>query len=427
MTRPPARAVAWAAVGLIGLALCAAVAVLEGRPGTTPEPPAAAAAPMPIDAQAVARGAYLARAGNCAACHSRRGGAPYAGGKGLATPFGTVYAGNLTPDPDTGLGRWSVDDFRRALHEGRSRDGRLLAPAFPYPEYTRLHTADVDALFAYLRSLAPVHQPNRPHELRFPYGTQSALALWRLMYFTPGRLAVQPERSDTWNRGAYLVRGLGHCEACHAPRNRAGATVRGDELGGGLIPMQRWYAPSLAAPSEGGVQDWPIDDIVRLLRDGRSARGVALGPMAEVVMSGTQHLSAADLRAMAEYLHTLPRQVLTEAPQAVELPPGTLEAGARLYGQHCAECHGERGEGRGPYGALAGLRTVTQREPANLVKLIVHGGFGPSTPGHPRPHGMPPFGHVLDDAEIAALASFVRQAWGNAAPGVRPLDVLRLR
>jgi mono/diheme cytochrome c family protein len=413
-----------AAMVLLAAAAAALVAWLNVRG----EAPVRESIPATVPAaERVQRGAYLARVGNCAACHTARGGAPFAGGKGIATPFGTVFAGNITPDAQTGIGRWSPDHFWRALHHGRSRDGRLLYPAFPYPEYTRVTREDADALYAFLRSQPPVRQPNRAHELRFPYGTQAALAVWRALFFSPGSFEPQADRSAEWNRGAYLVRGLAHCQACHAPRNAFGATEGSLELSGGLIPMQDWYAPSLASPQEAGVQGWPRDEVVRLLKHGISDKGAAMGPMAEVVAGSTQHLNEPDLRAMAAFLQDLPQHAPAAAPPA-EAGTAMLALGARLYKAQCAECHGERGEGGGAaYPPLAGHRTVTMASSANLVKVILHGGFPPTTAGNPRPYGMPPFGQSLTDEEIAALASFVRSAWGNDAPAVSTFDVSRIR
>ena len=244
--------------------------------------PAASAAGEDRAAQ-VARGEYLARAGNCMACHTAPGGTPWAGGRAMDTPFGTIYTSNLTPDPTTGLGQWTADDFWKALHEGRARDGRLLYPAFPYTSYTRVTRADADAIWAWLQTLPPVEQPNRPHALRFPYDTQAALLAWRALYFKPGVFVADATKSEDWNRGAYLVQGLGHCSACHAPRNALGASSDPDALAGGLMPVQNWYAPSLTSPHEAGVADWAKDDIVALLRDGVSGNATAAGPMAEVV------------------------------------------------------------------------------------------------------------------------------------------------
>ena len=397
-------------------------------------------APIPADAvpaagttEQAARGEYLARAGNCATCHTARGGAPYAGGRGLATPFGTVYASNLTPDEATGLGRWSADHFWRALHHGRSYDGRLLYPAFPYPDTTRVTRADSDALYAYLRTLPAVSRPNTAHALEFPYGTQAALAVWRALFFRAGTFEPDASQSAEWNRGAYLVRGLGHCAACHGGRNFLGATPQGGlSLAGGLIPMRNWYAPALTAPDQAGVADWPLDDIVALLRDGVSPRGAALGPMADVVLRSTQHLAAADLRAMAVFLKALP-QSAARAVHAKAPDPSLRELGEKRYATHCAACHGERGEGARStaaavlYPALAGNRMVTMDPPANLVRVIVHGGYLPATAGNPRPFGMPPFAQVLSDSEIAAIASFLRSSWGAQAEAVSAQEVSRYR
>jgi mono/diheme cytochrome c family protein len=417
------------ALPLIGAALLAAATAtwLLWPSAPVAVAPAAPALAVPAPAALVQRGAYLARAGNCAACHTERGGAAYAGGKGLATPFGTVYASNLTPDADTGIGRWSADDFWRAMHHGQSRDGRLLYPAFPYTEYTRVRREDADALFAYLQSLPPVAQANRPHALGWPYRTQAALKVWRTLFFTPGTFEADTSRSAEWNRGAYLVQGLGHCQACHAPRNALGATTAALDLSGGQIPLQKWYAPSLAAPGEAGLQRWSEDEAVQLLRDGRSAHGATLGPMAEVVAGSTRHLDEADLRAMATFLRALPEQPV-HRERGEPATSQVLERGAALYEQHCAQCHGAQGEGHaGMYLPLSGNRSVALQDPTNLLRLIVSGGFTPSTAGNPRPFGMPPFGQDLSDADIAAVASFVRSRWGNEAGRVLPLDVQKVR
>jgi mono/diheme cytochrome c family protein len=417
--------------GRLALALAATLALLAGAVawlnvrGEAPLSRAAAAAPA--DDATISRGAYLARAGNCLGCHTARGGADYAGGRGIATPFGTVYAPNLTPDPETGLGAWSAAEFWRALHHGRSRDGRLLYPAFPYPSFTHVTREDADALFAFLQRLPPVHRPNRTHELRFPYGLQASLAVWRALYFRPGGLEPRPDRPAAWNRGRYLVSGLGHCIACHGERNALGATPSGLELGGGLIPMQGWYAPSLAAAADAGGAAPSADELVALLKHGVSPRGTAMGPMAEVVSRSTQHLSDADLRAIAGFLATLPADT-ARAPAAEPADREMAALGARVYRDRCAGCHGERGEGAaGLYPPLAGNRTATLPSPNNVIQAIVHGGFAPSTAGNPRPFGMPPFGTSLSEVEIAAVATHVRQSWGHSASAVAAADVHRAR
>ena len=373
----------------------------------------------------IARGAYLARAGDCMACHTARGGAPYAGGRALATPFGTLYAPNITSDRATGIGSWSADDFWHALHNGRSKDGRLLYPAFPYTNYTRVTRADADALFAYLRSLPPRQVPNRPHALRFPYDQQLTLAGWRLLYFKPGVFEPDATRDARWNRGAYLVEGLGHCSACHSTRNRLGAS--GEGLEGGLIPTLGWYAPSLTSDAEAGLGRWKETHIVQLLRTGVAPGASVTGPMAEVVAQSLQHLSGEDLGAMAAYLKSLPAGPARARPAAPRAPDAMLREGAALYRQHCAACHGERGAGRGPYPALAGNRALTLDDPVNAIRVLMNGGFPPGTAGNPRPYGMPPFSHVLDDAQAAALLSYLRASWGNAAAPVSSAQVNRYR
>lgn len=420
------RLARWLVAG--GLLLGAGLIVLAVRTelrGVPVQPVEVAVTPAVLE-----RGAQLAAAGNCMACHTARGGEPWAGGRPVQTPFGPIYASNLTPDPDTGLGRWSAGDFRRALLHGQSRDGRLLYPAFPYNHTTRMTPEDVDALYAHLRTLPPVVQPARAHGLRFPFNTQAALALWRILYFTPGTYQPDATRSAEWNRGAYLVTGVAHCAACHAERDVfGGGSV--ERFGGGLMPDGRWWAPSLHDPAEGGVQRWGVEATVALLAGGRAvhAQGQAstLGPMAEVVLHGTQHLPEADLRAMAAYLTDLP-VLPARHPEAEPAPDLVLSRGAKLYEQHCAQCHGDAGEGAADaYPPLAGHRAVTQGSPVNTVQAILSGGFGPATAAHPRPYGMPPYRSQLSDAEVAAVASFIRQSWGNRAGEVTALDVARLR
>jgi mono/diheme cytochrome c family protein len=407
------------------LAAAAAVAVASAWPRDEFIPAASPAAWAPSP-ENIARGAYLARAGDCVACHTARGGAEYAGGRALDTPFGRLYGPNLTPDRETGIGLWSADDFWNALHNGKSRDGRLLYPAFPYTNYTRVTRADSDALFAYFRSLAPVRQPNLPHELDFPYDQQAMLAGWRLLYFKPAGFTPQPARGAEWNRGAYLVEGLGHCSACHSTRNRLGAT--GETLSGGLIPTIGWYAPSLTAGGEAGLKDWNKEHIVALLQTGVSPRGTATGPMAEVVARSLQHLTQADVGAMATYLKSLPATD-TPAPAGGERAGEQLLAeGKRLYGSYCIDCHGADGKGKAPaYPPLAGNRAVTMTPAVNAIRIVLNGGFPPGTAGNPRPYGMPPYSHELNDAQVAAVLTYVRASWGNDAPPVGTPDVNRYR
>ena len=378
--------------------------------------------------QQIARGEYLARIGNCAGCHTARGGEPYAGGKAIATPFGSIYASNLTPDKTTGIGTWSPSAFYRALHEGRSSDGRLLYPAFPYPNITRISREDSDAIFAYLiNGVKPVAQANTPTTLSFPFNSQIALAAWRILYFKPDPYRADAAQSAQWNRGAYLVQGLAHCGACHSTRNALGAPVAGHAYDGAMMPLNDWYAPSLTATNEASVADWRLAEIAQWLRDGTSTKGSALGPMAEVIYQSTQFASNDDLLAMSAYLKSLPAIGPTHKAVASS---GTSDdsAGREIYREHCKSCHGEKGEGKpGAFPALAGNRTVTMNNATNLVRIILSGGFAPATTGNPRPHGMPPYYHVLSDTDVAHVGTYVRSAWGNNAPALTELDMVKYR
>jgi mono/diheme cytochrome c family protein len=391
----------------------------------------------PASAAQIEQGRYLALAGNCMACHTARGGTPWSGGRRIDTPFGGVYSSNLTPDPETGLGRWSAQDFWQALHRGRSKNARLLAPAFPYNHTSVITRQDSDALFAWLNTLPPVAQAQPAHTLVWPVGTQPALAVWRSLFFQPSPFQADKTQSAEWNRGAYLVHGLGHCAACHSPRNALGASGAVNDLSGGLMPVVNWYAPDLRRDAESGLASTPMPEIVRLLRDGASATAQTSGPMGEVVQHSLQHLNAADLQAMALYLqaqaqaHQAKPSPAQPNPARVSLQVATQ--GAKVYERQCAQCHGEQGEGQKipsgevAYPALAGNRAVLLKEPTNLVQLVLYGGYGPATAGHPRPFGMPPAVLDLDDRDIAAVLTHLRTRWGNQASEVTPLQVNRIR
>jgi mono/diheme cytochrome c family protein len=383
--------------------------------------------PLANEAEHILKGKYLVQAGDCMACHTVRGGAPYAGGRAIQTPFGVIYGSNITPDKDTGIGTWTSDDFWRALHYGKSKDGKLLYPAFPYPNFTRVTRADADAMFAYFQSLPPVRQPNKEPELRFPFNNRMLLVAWRALYFRPGEFVPEKNQSATWNRGAYLVQGLGHCSACHAPRNVLGATVTAGDLSGAMIPMLNWYAPPLTSETESGLGSWEVQHIADLLKTGVSARGVASGPMSEVVWQSLQHLSDSDIRSMAVYLKAPPQSGVKGAAPTPENEK-ILKAGAALYEKHCVGCHKASGEGVPPhYPALAGNRGVVHEMPVNPIRMTLYGGYPPSTAGNPQPYGMPPFGALLNDEEVAALVSFIRNEWGNQGSMVSAEQVNRYR
>ncbi|QSI29080.1 c-type cytochrome [Variovorax sp. RKNM96] len=423
------RHLGWTLLTLIVLAaVCAGALVAMNLRGEDPLPEQAQA--FEATPQQVERGRYLALAGNCAGCHTTRGGQPYAGGLPIETPFGTIYSSNLTSDAKAGIGGWSSAHFWRAMHNGRSKDGRLLYPAFPYPNFTKVTREDSDAIYAYLRTVAPVPAPNLAHRLRFPYDTQAALAVWRALSFKPEPFVANAGKPAEWNRGAYLVDGLGHCIACHGARNSLGATETKLGLSGGLIAVENWYAPSLTDRHQAGVAAWPTADVVALLKTGTAPGGSVMGPMADVVFRSTQHLSEADLTAMAGYLKDLPDVPKPDEPARTSVPirrdAGTMARGGKIYDQRCAYCHGDQGQGAtGAYPPLAGNRAVNMSPPTNLIQVVSHGGFLPSTAGNPRPYGMPPFGQVLDAAEVAAVLTYIRGSWGNDSAPVTQLDTMR--
>ena len=349
----------------------------------------------------------------------------------MPTPFGALYTPNITPDPEHGIGKWSADDFWRALHDGRSKDGSFLYPAFPYTNYTKVTREDSDAIYAYLMSLRPVAQKNRPHEMGFPYNQRELLAGWRALYFTPGEFKEDPKQSKEWNRGAYLVEGLGHCNACHATRNVLGA-VTSDDYSGGLIPLQNWYAPSLTSSREAGLGDWETRDIVDLLRTGVSPRGAVFGPMAAVVQHSLQEMTMVDLTAMAVYLKAQTEKKPDEPWFASEASKGEVAAmmktGAKIYTDHCEACHQSNGEGVPRiYPPLANNQSIRLRNPINAIRIVLNGGFPPSTEGNPRPYGMPPFYQDLNDEQVAAVVTYIRQSWGNTAPATWAVEVQRSR
>jgi mono/diheme cytochrome c family protein len=267
-------------------------------------------------------------------------------------------------------------------------------------------------------------------------GTQPALAVWRSLFFEPSPFQADKAHSAEWNRGAYLVQGLGHCAACHSPRNALGASGAVNDLSGGLMPVVNWYAPDLTRDTESGMASTPLPEIVRLLRTGASNTAQTSGPMGEVVQHSLQHLKETDLQAMAVYLQS--RAQSTPQPAAAKAEPARINLhvatlGGKVYENQCLQCHGEQGEGvktasgEVAYPALSGNRAVLLKDPTNLVQLVLYGGYGPATQGHPRPFGMPPAVLELQDRDIASVLTHLRTRWGNQASEVTPLQVNRIR
>jgi mono/diheme cytochrome c family protein len=379
----------------------------------------------------IAKGQYLARAGDCIACHTNPGGALFAGGFAMPTPFGTLYSSNITPDRETGIGTWNADQFYGTMHTGRFPDGGLLYPAMPFGSYTKVTREDSDAIFAYLRSVPPVHQQNRPHDLQFPYNNRSLILGWRTLFFQEGEYKPNPEKSVEWNRGAYLVGGLAHCAMCHTPINALGGSSESQAFQGGLIPMQNWYAPSLTSNKEAGLGDWSIEEIVDLLRSGVSHRGAVYGPMAEVTFDSLQYLNDADIRAMAVYLKSLSQGAPPGAQvTGVTAPEGSLllHFGQTVYETHCASCHAKDGRGMPPqYPPLASNPSIQMESAVNPIRMVLNGGFPPGTASNPEPYGMPPFAQRLSDDEVAAVVTYIRAAWGNRGAAVSASEANKLR
>ena len=365
-------------------------------------------APDPHQTQ-VQRGEYLARAGDCISCHTAQGGAPYAGGYRLNTPFGYMLASNITPDPETGIGRWSFEDFYRAMHHGVNKDGQDMYPAMPYDFYSKVTREDVAAIFACLLTVEPVRNEVVANHMDFPFSLRPTMALWRELYFKEGEFKPDPARSTSWNRGAYLVEGLGHCSGCHSPRNVAGGIEKSRTLGGAAV--DGWFAPDLTTDIATGLGAWTVDDIAAYLKTGVArGRTTAFGPMAEVVQNSLAYLTDSDVRAMAEYLKALPPDSALRTGRP--LPTPARAEGAALYMGYCSSCHQATGAGiAGVFSPLAGNAAVTAPDPGNLLQAMLLG-----LPAEFRHGAMPSFAAQLNDEQIAAIANYVRASWGNTAP-----------
>jgi mono/diheme cytochrome c family protein len=374
----------------------------------------------------IERGKYLAQAADCQSCHTADGGQPFAGGRPIPTPFGTIFSTNITPDATTGIGSWSDDDFYRALHEGVAPGGRRLYPAFPYLWYTRMPRADVVDIRAYLRTLTPIHEEDRPPKLPWPLSVRAVLRVWNGLFFHRGTFVADAGKSTEWNRGAYLVEGPGHCSACHTPQNIAGAPRTSRSYEGGTA--EGWFAPSLAPDLRDGLGAWSAADIVEYLKTGSSAKAASGGPMAEVIAMSTQHLSDADLQAIAAYLKDLPGKNPETSTTSARLDQGTSDRGQTIYVDDCTACHRKDGSGMaGVFPPLRGSSPVQADDPTTVLQVLLSGARMPATRTKPSALAMPAFDRKLTDQDIADVATYVRHAWGNEAAPVSPRDVSRVR
>jgi mono/diheme cytochrome c family protein len=387
----------------------------------------------------IEQGRYLAAAGDCISCHTRPNGKPFSGGLPLNTPFGVIYSANITPDSHVGIGAWSEQQFARALREGIAADGSHLYPALPYTAYTKLTDQDVHAIYAYLESLTPVSYTPPENEMRFPFGVRPLLGVWNMLFFQSGRYARDASRSAEWNRGAYLTQGLGHCGACHSPRNRLGGERSSQALTGGLYldeiadevvdgkvtPMDErtvrpWSTANLT-PARGGLGAWSLEDLVAYLKTGHNARAAAFGPMSKVILNGTSHLTDADIRSIAVYLKSLPALDPTPAP----LDGTKARTGEVVYTTRCGDCHLPTGLGMPRTGQadpsktappLAGNAALQAPDPATLINVILYGAHEESAAegAWPKMNGFE-LSVGLDDQQIAALCTYLRSSWGNQA------------
>ena len=391
--------------------------------------PASSAPASSAPAGSVARGEYLTRVGNCAGCHSAPGAEPFSGGVAIDSHFGTFYTANLTPDAETGIGTWSREAFRAALKQGRRPDGAAMYPACPYPNFTRVRAEDIDAIYDYLMAQSPVRRQVPEHRLRFPVSSRALVRAWQWLYFDEGEFQPDPARDAQWNRGAYLVQGLGHCSACHVDRGRLGASLEGDDVPGGHV-HGGWYAPALTSSAEAGLQQLSPEQGAALLRDGKAGDASLMGVMADIGFTSLQYLSDADVAAMVSYLRALPDREIQSGRQPLRLNQERLELvttlGAAVYERECRDCHGDAGQGTVAAPALAGNRAVVMRDPSNLIRILRDGGYPPGTAGNPRPFGMPPFA-ALSAAELAAVATYIRTSWGNQGSPVGTLQVGQTR
>ena len=365
----------------------------------------------------VERGRYLSVLGDCAACHTAPGGQPFAGGLVLETPFGKLVAPNITPDRETGIGNLTDAEFLAALHDGRGHDGKRLYPAMPYPAYTKISDDDVRAMRAYFATVAPVSNRVVSNQLPFPFNIRLSLAFWNALNFAPGRYQPNPQKSPEWNRGAYIVEGAAHCGTCHTPKTALGADKSDQALAGATL--QGWFAPDITANSHKGIGGWSKDDLIQYLKTGTNNWTLASGPMAEAVTHSTSRMTDEDISAIATYLKDSGDGGSAQKPDPVAAGDNAMRAGAAIYKDSCAACHRDTGAGEVHlFPRLAGSALVQSDDPTTLVRVVLQGTRAASTAAMPTAPAMPAFDWRLSDAQAAAVLTYIRNSWGNAAERV---------
>lgn len=386
-----------------------------------------AAAPAAAQDQAdqVIRGRYQAVLGDCAACHTKPGGKPYAGGNPLKTPFGDIVPPNITSDLETGVGRWSLADFRRMMKTGIGHGGTRLYPAMPYPAYSKMTEPDIDDLWAYLKTVEPVSNKVIANQLPFPFNVRLGMLAWNILNFDGKPFAAEASRSEAWNRGSYLVNGAGHCGACHTPKTLLGADDNGRLLQGGVL--QGWLAPDITGDPHRGIGSWSSEELVGYLKTGANRHSIASGPMAEAVENSTSKMTDADLSAIATYLKSLPGAAAAK-PSPLEPSAARMKTGEAIYHDNCSACHGGAGKGASNlFPALAESSFVQQRQTDSLARLVLFGVQGAHTERAPTAPSMPALGWRLDDRQIADVLTYIRNIWGNAAEPVEESAVASVR
>jgi mono/diheme cytochrome c family protein len=336
-----------------------------------------------------------------------------------------VVGANITPDLETGIGAWSDQLFVRALREGKGHDGQLLYPAMPYPYYTKLTESDALAIRAYLNTVKPVRSAVVSNKLPFPLDIRQGMAAWNALYFTNGEFKPDPTKSAEWNRGAYLVEGLGHCGACHTPKSALGGDDRSHAFQG--YALQGWFAPNITNDAERGLGGWSVADIAAYLKNGHNPTSASTGIMAEEITLSSSHMTDADLAAIATYLKALPGQ--TAAPAAaISASDPKMVAGGAIYADECSACHGPDGKGV-PYlfPSLAGSPNVRSTDPASLIRVVIEGARSVATAGEPTGPGMPSFAWKLSDDQAAAVLTYIRNSWGASAPIVEASQIAQAR
>lgn len=373
----------------------------------------------------VARGRYLAVLGDCTACHSLPGQPAFAGGVAIDTPFGTVLGANITPDPDTGLGRWSFEDFQNTMSNGHARGGKRLYAAMPYTAYTKVTREDNRALWAYLNSLEPVRHDVETNQLPFPFNIRASLIAWNWLAFKEGEYQPDPNQSAEWNRGAYLVQGLGHCGSCHTPKSLIGGDKNDEFLTGSVL--QGWMAPDITGNAHTGLGSWSEAEIVRYLKTGANRFDMASGPMAEAVEHSTQHWKDEDLSAVATYIKSLGDEQQPR-PEPLAAEDATMRTGALIYEDQCSACHTPDGEGiTNLFPRLTQAPLVNSRDATWLIRVVLAGSRAVATDAAPTGPAMPSFAWNMSDEHIAAVLTYIRNSWGNAAEPVSAGDVETLR